>query len=226
MRILLVQEDAAEAAHLTDSFDRHGIFAEWMNDGLVAVKILDREEFDAVILDLALPGKSGCAVLSHLRAKRNPVPIIVLTAQDSLSNRLASFDAGADDFLARPFAFEELVARVHAVVRRSHKAEYRALTCGPLVFDIVTQRFTLDGNPMTLSFREHMLLHALIRRANRHVSKRTLFDHAFRTNEEANISAIEVLIHRLRKRLSGSSVKIVSARGFGYSLTESADDSN
>jgi two-component system response regulator TctD len=139
-----------------------------------------------------------------------------------MRNRIAAFEAGADDFLSRPFAIEELMARVNALLRRSFRAEYQALTCGPLTFDIHRQQFMLDGEVMNLPFREHMLLHALIRRAHRPASKQVLFDRTFRANEDANVAAIEVLVHRLRKKLAGTPVRIISVRGFGYSLATAA----
>lgn len=223
MRILLVQNDAGVATWLADALDRAAMSIEWTNSGIVAAKILGIDEFDAVVIDLDLPDKSGFTLLSCIRASRNPLPTLVVTAHDSLASRVACFEAGAEDFLPKPFAVEELQARLRAMVRRSDKAEYLAIQCGPLAYDVLADRFTLYDDVLTLSRREHALLYALIRRTDRYLPKQALFDRAFGGNEDANLEAIEVLIHRLRKKLGGAPVRIASARGFGYRLEEVAE---
>lgn len=224
MRILLVQEDAGTAAWLAQSFARSSTSMEWTNSGVVATKILRTTEFDAAVVDLDLADKSGHMLLSHFRTSRNSIPAIALMAQDSLANRIACFDAGAEDFLPKPFALEELQARLRALVRRSNKVEYLSISCGPLAYDVAADAFRLHGETLQLSRREHALLYALIRRMDRYVSKQVLFDRAFSEHEDANLEAIEVLIHRLRKKLVGAPVRIASARGFGYRLEEAVEE--
>jgi two-component system, OmpR family, response regulator TctD len=224
VRILLVQDDPDLARWLTDALSDIGISVEWTNDGLIALKVLDLEEFDAVILDLELPGKSGYGILSHLQSTGNAVPVMVLTDLDSLSERVACLNAGADDFLPKPFALAELQARLRAVIRRSQRADYMVLACGSLTYNVADEQFSINGTPLKLPTREYALLLALIRRKGRYLTKQALFDRIFRQHEIANLEAIEVIIHRLRKRLAGTRVKILSARGFGYRLEQSDGD--
>jgi two-component system response regulator TctD len=224
MRILLVQDNADLATGLINALAHASMSVEWTNNGIVALKILSLEDFDAAVIDLDMPDRSGNSMLSHLKASRSQIPVIVLTAHDTLAKRVACFNAGADDFLAKPFAVEELQARLRAVIRRGRNAEYRAIACGPLAYDVLADNFTLHGDPLALSRREHALLYVLIRRTDRYLPKQMLFDRAFGGHENANLEAIEVLVHRLRKKLAGTPVRITSARGFGYRLEMAADD--
>lgn len=220
MRILLVQDDPAIAMWLTDALGRALMSVEWTNSGVVAIKVHAGAEFDAAVVDLDLADKSGYTLLSHFRTSREALPTIALSAHDALVNRVACFDAGAEDFLPKPFAVEELQARLRALVRRSDRAGYVSICCGPLAYQVLTDRFTLYGEALVLSRREHALLYAMIRRTDRYLPKQVLFDRAFSGHEDANLEAIEVLIHRLRKKLAGAPIRIASARGFGYRLEE------
>jgi len=220
MRVLLVQDDAATASWLTDAMTRWAMTVEWTNSGIVAARLLGAAEFDVAVVDVDLADKSGSVLLFHLRSSRNPIPSIALSSQDSLANRVACFDAGAEDFLAKPFALEELQARLRALVRRSDRAEYLSIRCGPLAYDVPAGLFTLHGEPLLLSRREHALLYALIRRMDRFVPKQVLFDRAFSAHEDVNLEAVEVLMHRLRKKLGGTTIRISSSRGFGYRIEE------
>ena len=223
MRILLVEDEAELATWLTKALAQSDFAVEWSNDGLVAERILGIEEFDAVILDLGLPGKSGHAVLSSLRASDNRVPVLILTARDSLDERVLSLNQGADDFLAKPFALAELEARLVALIRRSRGREHPRLACGPLVYDAGTKLFQLLDVPIALTPREHAMLSALIQRADEPVSKQSLLDRVFARNEDVHPEAIEVLVHRLRKKLAGAPVRIATMRGFGYCLESESD---
>jgi two-component system response regulator TctD len=218
MRILLVEDESELATWLIRALAQSDIAVEWTNDGLVAERILGVEEFDAVVLDLGLPGKSGHAVLSSLRARDNRVPVLILTARDSVQERVFSLHQGADDFLPKPFALAELEARLVALVRRSRGREHSRLACGPLVFDTQTKQFLLTGTALTLTPREHGMLSALIQRAGEPVSKEYLLNRVFLEGEEVNPEAVEVLVYRLRKKLAGAGVRVVTMRGFGYCL--------
>jgi len=219
MRILLV-EDEAELAHwLSRSLARHaGFVVDWADTGFLALKRLELEEFDAVVLDLGLPDIDGHSLLARMRAQDDRTPVLVLTARDSLTERIGTLHEGADDFLSKPFVVEELEARLIALIRRSRGKEHPRLSLGTLVFDTSAQRFTMHGQPMSLSPREHAVLRVLIQRSGEPVSKQYILGRIVPDDSDINLEAIEVLIHRLRKKLATTSVQIVTLRGIGYSL--------
>lgn len=219
MRILLV-EDEAELAHwLSRSLARHaGFVVDWADSGFLALKRLELEEFDAVVLDLGLPDIDGHSLLARMRAQDDRTPVLVLTARDSLTERIGTLHEGADDFLSKPFVVEELEARLVALIRRSRGKEHPRLSLGALVFDSSAQRFTMQGQPMSLSPREHAVLRVLIQRSGEPVSKQYILGRIVSDDSDINLEAIEVLIHRLRKKLASTSVQIVTLRGIGYSL--------
>lgn len=219
MRILLIEDEAELARWLSRALARHaGIMVDWADDGLVADRRLATEEFDAIVLDLGLPGLDGHALLARLRARDDRTPVLVLTARDSLSERVGTLHEGADDFLAKPFMVEELEARLLALVRRARGKEHPRLACGPLRFDAGAQRFTVDGEPLPLSPREHAVLRALIQRSGEPLNKQQILDRVFPSEADVSSEAIEVYIHRLRKKLAGAEVQIVTLRGMGYCL--------
>ena len=146
MRILLVEDESELATWLIKALEQSHFVVEWINDGLVAERTLGIEEFDAVILDLGLPGKNGHNVLNYLRASGNQVPVMILTARDTLIERVSSLNEGADDFMAKPFALAELDARLQALIRRSRGREHVRFNCGSLTFDANTKIFQLDVN--------------------------------------------------------------------------------
>ncbi|HEY8100185.1 MAG TPA: response regulator, partial [Burkholderiaceae bacterium] len=213
-----VEDESELATWLIKALAQTGFAVEWVNDGRIAERILAVEEFDAAILDLGLPGKSGHDILHFLRASDNPVPVLILTARDSLNERVSTLNEGADDFLPKPFALAELEARLLALIRRSRGHKHTRLTCGPLIYDVSTKQFQLADAPIALTPREHAMLAALIQRVGESVSKQSLLDRIFTSNEDVNLEAIEVLAYRLRKKLAGTSLRIVTMRGFGYCL--------
>ena len=223
MRILLVEDEAELANWLCKALAQSEFSVEWANDGTMAANLLAHEEFDAVVLDLGLPGMSGNRVLAAMRANDNRVPVLILTARDSLEERVATLRAGADDFLPKPFALAELEARLIALVRRSRGREHTRMTCGPLVFDASSKVFLLADKPFPVTPREHALLNALIVRGGEPISKTQLLDRVFSTDDDVGTDAIEVLIYRLRKKLAGSGVTVVTMRGFGYCLEVGSD---
>lgn len=219
MRILLV-EDEPELAHwLSRSLEKKGFSIEWSNDGLVAYHRLQLEEFDAVILDLGIPSMDGHSVLSRLRSEDNRTPILILTARDSLADRVDTLESGADDFLPKPFRIEELVARLNALIRRSRGRDKPRLACGTLAYDLSSKRFTLNGAALAVTPRESEVLRILIQRSGEPVNKQFILDRLTdRDDEIMNVEAVEVIIHRLRKKLQASDVQITTLRGIGYCL--------
>lgn len=219
MRILLLEDEVELATWLVKALAQSDFSVEWANDGWLAERALAAEEFDAMILDLGLPGKSGLAVLESIRAADNRIPVLILTARDTLEERVLGLSRGADDFLPKPFALAELEARLIALIRRSRGGRHPRMTCGPLVFDASYRQFFLGDAPLALTPREYALLSALILHGGQPVSKAHLLDRVFTADDEdVNPDAIEVLIYRVRKKLANTGVAIVTLRGFGYSL--------
>lgn len=219
MRILLIEDEPDLALWLTRSLEKKGFSVEWANDGLVAHHRLQVEEFDVLVLDLGLPSLDGRTVLERLRSNDNRTPVLILTARDSLQERVESLECGADDFLPKPFQIEELVARINALIRRSRGKDKPRMACAGLAYDLSSQRFSLDGMALSVSPRESEVLRILVQRSGEPVNKKYILDRLNDQDvEEINIEAIEVLIHRLRKKLQYSDVQITTLRGVGYCL--------
>lgn len=225
MRILLIEDEAELARWLSRSLARHaGFVVEWADDGLLAERRLAVEEFDAIILDLGLPGMDGHTLLTRIRARDDRTPVLVLTARDSLAERVGTLHQGADDFLPKPFVLEELEARLTALIRRSRGREHPRLTLGDLALDTALQRFTVKEQPLALSPREHAVLRALIQRSGEPLNKQQILDRIQSSDSDVNLEAIEVLVHRLRKKLADTGVQIVTMRGMGYCLENAVDN--
>lgn len=225
MRILLVEDEPDLALWLTRSLEKKGFLIEWSNDGLVAYRRLQIEEFDAVILDLGIPGMDGHTLLSRLRSEDNRSPILILTARDSLADRVDTLESGADDFLPKPFQIEELAARLQALIRRSRGKDKPRLACGPLAYDLSGKRFTLNDAVLQVTPRESEVLRILIQRSGEPVNKQFILERLTdRDDEVINIEAVEVIVHRLRKKLQPSDVQITTLRGIGYCLEEASGD--
>jgi len=219
MRLLLVEDEPELARWLARALARQaGFVVQWADDGLLADRRLSMEEFDAVILDLGLPGLDGQSLLARMRARHDGTPVLVLTARDSLASRVDTLHQGADDFLPKPFRIEELEARLTALVRRSRGREHPRWYCGDLHFDSVSQRFHVGTEKLALSPREHAVLRTLIQKAGEPLSKQHILDRVVSEDSEVNLEAVEVLVHRLRKKLTDSGAQIVTLRGLGYSL--------
>ncbi|MBB3937095.1 response regulator [Aureimonas phyllosphaerae] len=218
MRILLVEDDPDLAVWLSRSLAQRGSVVEWEEDGRLAELRLKTDTFDAIVLDLGLPSLDGALLLRKLRAADDATPTLIVTARDDLSKRVELLHAGADDFLAKPFAVEELEARLVALVRRSHGRARGVYQCGALAFDQNAQRFTLDREPLALAPREHAILRELIQRVGEPLTKQQLLDRLVSTDSDLHLEAVEVMVHRLRRKLAGASVQIVTLRGLGYFL--------
>lgn len=218
MRILLAEDEHGLGEWLSKALQQSGFAVEWCDDGRLAERALEQGDFDALVLDLGLPGLGGHDLLKRLRGRASGLPVLVLTARDSLAERVGTLNAGADDFLPKPFALAELEARLTALIRRSRGSERPRLACGRLQFDTATRQFTLGDEVMQLSPREQGLLRALITRSGEPLSRQQLLDRVFRDEEDVQPAALDVLMHRLRKRLEGSGVHIHTYRGLGYAL--------
>ena len=218
MRILLVEDEVELARWVARALEQGGFVIEHVADGLQAEARLMAEEYDAVVLDLRLPGKDGLAVLKTMRGRDDRTPVLILTAQDTLDERVRGLNLGADDYLPKPFAIAELEARILALIRRSRGRAHPRLQCGTLVFDGETRSFTLGGAPLSLTPRESTLLGVLLARSGQPLTKAQLLDKVFSLDADVSPDAIEVLVYRLRKKLTGHGVTIVTLRGFGYLL--------
>lgn len=218
MKILLVEDDAELARWLIKALNqKYEFMIEWADDGAVAEARLRQEEFDAVILDLGLPGMDGRSVLSAIRTRGDLTPTLILTARDTLSERISSLHDGADDFLAKPFAIEELEARLVALVRRANGRNTGVVSCGSLTYSPSEQRFNLNDVPLELTPREYSMLKILMQHIGEPMSKQKIMDRMFSYDADIQLEAIEVIAHRLRKKLS-SAVQISTLRGIGYVL--------
>jgi two-component system OmpR family response regulator len=222
MRILVAEDDAILADGVLRSLRQAGYAVDWVKNGLEADAALDVNEFDLLILDIGLPKKSGLEVLKRLRARDSRLPVLILTALDGVNDRVRGLDAGADDYLAKPFELAELEARVRALTRRGMAGGPTLLRHGALSYDQVGRTARVNGEPLELSAREVSLLEIFLQRAGRLVSKDQLVSHLCEWGEEVSPNAIEVYVHRLRKKLEAGGVRIVTVRGLGYSLEKPA----
>jgi two-component system response regulator TctD len=211
-------------ANLSSGFNGFAGFtaAEVAVNSVAADLALGSEEYAMAILDVGLPRMDGFEVLARLRARGKNLPVLMLTARSDVKDRVHGLNLGADDYLAKPFELTELEARVKALLRRSVLGGERLQRCGVLAYDLDTRRFTLGEELLTLTSREQAVLEALIARPGRVMSKEQLASQVFGLDEEASPDAIEIYVHRLRKKLDGQPVAIVTFRGLGY-LLESRD---
>jgi len=218
MRILLAEDDADLGNWLTKALGQNDFQVDWVNDGRLVRRSLKATRYDALILDLGLPGVEGHDVLADLREADQRLPVLILTARDSLMERVSCLHGGADDFLAKPFELAELEARLIALIRRSHGNDQARFSCGPLSYDSATKQFRLQQELLTFSPREHAVMRALIQHSGEPLSKRELVERVFSDEQDVHPEAVEVLVHRLRKRLEASPVRITTLRGMGYLL--------
>lgn len=220
MRILLVEDNLTLANWLAKSLQQSNYNVDAVHDAGDAEQALAFTEYDLVILDLGLPDRTGLDVLAHIRGRGNEVPVIILTANASLDGRIRGLDAGADDYLAKPFELSELEARIRAHLRRASQRTAPVVTCGLLRFDTNTRLFSTGDAPLPLAPKEHAVLEQLLRRIGTTVSKTALVQGIYDFDSETDENAIEIYIHRLRRKLEGSKAEIVTLRGLGYLLRE------
>jgi two-component system response regulator TctD len=218
MRILLVEDEAEMASWLVRAFKQSGFVPDHAPDAGTAESLLAGNDYDAVVLDLRLPDKHGLNLLADIRKAGNRTPVLILTAQGSLQDRVKGLNVGADDFLTKPFAIEELEARLAALVRRSRGRSHAPMKCGSLSCAHDSRAFTLAGTLLQLTPREGAALSVLLARSGSPVEKSQLSAKVFPADSNAGPDAIELVLHRLRRKLDGGDVRIVTVRGLGYML--------
>jgi len=220
MKLLLVEDDFDLSGVLGRSLSARGFEVLCCADGIEALAAARKKRFDVVVLDLSLPGLDGLELLQRLRGDGNRTPVLVLTARGAVGDRIVGLNAGADDYLAKPFDLDELIARLGALTRRLGRDG--ELRCGRLHYEASSNAFYRDESPLDLSPREGDLLKSLMSRVDHVVPKEVLRDAVFGVDDTANAEAVEVIVHRLRKKLAGANVEIMTLRGVGYLLCDDA----
>ena len=224
MRILIVEDDAILADGLLHSIKAAGYIPDLVTTGEDADDALKEEVHDLVILDLGLPRMDGFQVLERLRKRKSRIPVLILTARGALEDRVTGLDLGADDYLSKPFDLAELEARIRALLRRAYSKNSNELCLGALRFDIRARRVMLGDKPVEVSAREMSVLETLLRRAGSVVSKEQISESLCNWNEDVSDNAIEVYVHRLRKKLGNSDIVIRTIRGLGYLMDRSNNE--
>jgi DNA-binding response OmpR family regulator len=216
MRLLLVEDDRLIGRGVQESLRDEGYAVDWARDGAAALEQLETGVHDLVILDLGLPKADGIEVLQRVRARKNDIPVLIVSARDSPAARVAGLDSGADDYLIKPFDLDELSARIRALLRRrSGRADVVISHLGVSI-NLATRQVLLNGSEVTLGNREFNLLHALIERPGTVLSREQLRDKLYAWGDEVESNTIEVFVHALRKRLGTEF--IVTVRGVGYAV--------
>ena len=219
MRVLVVEDESTLAAQLQAALDKAGFAIDLATDGEDASALGDSEPYDAVVLDLGLPKLDGLAVLRHWRNRGVKAPVLILTARSDWHNKVEGLNAGADDYLGKPFVMDELVARVRALIRRAKGFAGSEIVCGPIVLDSSAGKVTVDGRPVALTAQEFRTLSYLMHRQGRIVSQRELGEHIYDLDDERESNTIEVFIRRIRRKLGVDAIRTV--RGLGYRLEAS-----
>jgi len=218
MRVLLAEDDAMIGAAVRDRLRGQGFAVDWVRDGRAADMALAGDSYDLLLLDLGLPGREGLAVLKGMRARGSTLPVVILTARDAVDDRVAGLDAGADDYVVKPFDLKELEARLRAVLRRQAGHASSVIEHGSLSLDLVAHELRQDGVLVPLSPREFALLHALLERPGRVLSRAQLEERLYGWGEEVGSNVVEVHIHSLRRKLGTELIRNV--RGVGYRVPE------
>ncbi|MCA9788885.1 MAG: response regulator transcription factor [Cyanobacteria bacterium HKST-UBA03] len=219
MRILIAEDDVVLADGMVNALTQSGYVVDLARTGLDTESMLMAHGYDSAILDLGLPEKEGLDVLKAVRSLKNTVPVMILTARDTLTDRVNGLDSGADDYLTKPFKLEELEARLRALIRRKHQTTTTELSLGDLRFDTVGRCATLNHQPLPLSAREMNVMELLLINSGHVISKAKLIDHLCGWQDDVTDNAIEVYISRLRRKLEPSpSVSLRTIRGIGYML--------
>lgn len=222
MRLLLVEDNDRLSDLIATGLGREGFEVDRVGSIADGLNALATTHFAAVILDLGLPDGDGLAIVQALRARGSATPVLILTARQGLRDRVHGLEQGADDYLAKPFALEELVARLRALLRRPATYLGRELSLGRLTFDTESRQVALEGRQVVLGSREAMLLETLLRRAGNVVSKKVLEDQLYGLSEEGSSNAVEVSVHRLRRQLEeiAAGVAVHTVRGVGYLIRQ------
>lgn len=218
MRLLLVEDDKALGEGLRLGLRQEGYTVDWLQDGASAVHALLSEEFDLLVLDLGLPRLDGIQVLRQLRSSGSALPVLILTARDATEDRIAGLDAGADDYLIKPFDLDELKARLRALLRRSAGRAQVLIEHAGICLDPASQQVSYQGRPVPMTPKEYLLLHELLSQPGKVLTRERLAQSLYGWDEEAESNTLEVHIHHLRKKLFSSLIRTV--RGVGYLVEE------
>jgi two-component system, OmpR family, response regulator len=218
MRILIVEDDVVLADGLKNSLIQSGYAVDLVTNGVDADGILLYQSFDLVVLDLGLPKLSGFEVLKRLRSRGSKTPVLILTANDDVDNRVKGLDLGADDYLSKPFNLAELEARVRALIRRGQAGGSAIVTVGKLQLDTTSHAATYNNTSLNLSARELAVLEILMLKAGKVVNKEQMLEKLCSFDEDISDNALEVYLHRLRKKLDHSDISIRTIRGLGYMI--------
>jgi DNA-binding response OmpR family regulator len=214
MRLLLVEDDPMIGDAVRTGLQHAGFTVDWVRDGAAALAACGSEPFDLMLLDLGLPKRDGIQVLRALRGRGDALPVIVVTAREGVDQRIAGLDAGADDYVVKPFDVAELAARIRAVARRRQGQAAPVLRAGNVVLDPARREVTLDGHAVALTGREFSLLEMLMRRPGAPLSRAQIEERLFGWGEEVESNAVEVYIHGLRRKLGTQA--ILNIRGVGW----------
>ena len=216
MRVLLVEDDELLGSAVQEGLEQSGYMVDWLRDGGQAASALQDEEPDILVLDLGLPGKEGLTVLKELRARDSSLPVLILTARDTVEDRIAGLDFGADDYLVKPFDLGELSARLRAISRRRGGRASPLIQYGDMVFDPAARTVSLDGAEVNLSAKAMAILEALLERPGMPLSRERLEQIVYGWGEGVESNAVEVHIHQLRKKLGKDRIRTI--RGLGYMM--------
>jgi two-component system response regulator QseB len=222
MRVLLVEDDELLGDGLRTGLTQAGYTVDWLQDGGSADNALKTENFEIIVLDLGLPKLSGIEVLQNFRSRGNTTPVIILTARESIEDRIKGLDSGADDYLVKPFDLDELCARLRALQRRFNVRAETTLSHDNVVLNPASHSVTLDNKPIVLSRREFALLHKLLENVGRVLSRESLAQSLYGWGEDVDSNALEVHVHNLRKKFGQDF--ILTIRGIGYMIDKSKNE--
>jgi len=221
MHVLLVEDDELLGDGTRSGLTQFGCIVDWVKDGQIALQTILSKSFDAIILDLGLPKRSGLDVLKAIRARNVNTPVLILTAHDAIDSRVKGLDCGADDYLVKPYDLEELCARIRALHRRSSARTDPVITHGRVVLDPAGRAVYIDGESLALSRREFVLLQKLLENAGRVLSREQLNQSLYSWDDEIDSNALEVHIHNLRRKVGFALVRTI--RGVGYMIDKASD---
>ncbi len=214
MRILLLEDDKLIGSGLKMGLAKHGFSVDWFKDGILGREALPAAEYDAVILDLSLPGLDGLDILRDWRASGLDIPVLILTARDALGQKVEGLNSGADDYLGKPFDLEEVAARLRALIRRRHGISTQILSHGSVAFNPASRTVSLDGSPVALGAKEVMLVELLLLNRTGVLSKSAIEEKLYPWGEEVSSNSVEVLVHRIRRKLGSDFIKTIHAVGY------------
>ncbi|MES2729812.1 MAG: response regulator [Pseudomonadota bacterium] len=217
MRLLTIEDDPMIGESLKKALKADGYAIDWARDGLEAWEALQSQTYDLILLDLGLPGMDGVSLLQKLRAQKSDLPVLIMTARDSIQDRVLGLDSGADDYLIKPFSLEELEARIRSLLRRRGSSRSSVLTSGEAALDTISKKLAYRGKSAMLSAKEYAVMSALMTTAGSVFSRAQLEETLYGWNEEIGSNAVEVHIHQLRKKFGKDIIRNI--RGLGYMVS-------